>query len=85
MKKIDEIRAEMNSPEGKAKRDGFFKQVERIFEPASIMKKNMLAKGLTFAKAKCPFCGGHWHARIAGPKKHFHMKCDGDCKSVMME
>lgn len=85
MKKIDEIRAEMNSPEGKAKRDTFFEKVERILKPASIMKTNMLDKNLTRAKAKCPFCDGHWHAILAGRKNHFHMRCDGDCGSMMME
>lgn len=83
--KLDKIRAEMNSPEGKAKRDEFFKQVERIIKPAGIMKKNMLARNLTKAKAKCPFCAGYWHAVILGRRNHFHMHCDGDCKSVMME
>jgi hypothetical protein len=79
--KMDQIRKEMKE----SKDSEFWKKAEAILPKASIMKKNMLDKGLTRAKAKCPFCEGHWHARLAGKKNHFHMRCDGDCKSFMME
>ncbi len=52
---------------------------------AMLMKKNMLAKGLLRAKAKCPYCAGHWQAVLCGRKKHMHMACDGDCGSALME
>lgn len=52
---------------------------------ALTMKDNMKKKGITRAKAKCPYCDGFWHAVLAGRKQHLHMSCDGDCKSMMME
>jgi len=55
-----------------------------IIKKASIMKKNMIDRNLTRAKAKCPYCEGYWHAILTGPKKHLHFKCDGPCKSMMM-
>lgn len=60
--------------------------VDFIVNKAAVMKKQMEQKGLTRAKAKCPFedCNGHWHAILAGPKKHLHFKCDGECNSFMM-
>lgn len=55
-----------------------------IFEKAAIMKKNMIKKGLTAAKAKCPYCEGEWRAVLAGPKKHMHMRCT-KCGIMVME
>lgn len=55
-----------------------------IPKKASIMKKNMEAKGLLRAKAKCPYCEGYWHAALMGKHKHIHFHCDGSCKSMMM-
>lgn len=52
---------------------------------AEVMKKNMKAKNITKAKAKCPYCDGYWHARLNGMKQHMHMSCDGDCKTMIME
>lgn len=61
-------------------------KIEMIMRKASIMKKRMEEKGLTQAKAKCPFddCCGYWHATLAGKHKHIHFYCDGTCKSFMM-
>ena len=61
---------------------------ERMLETlkkSGTMKQNMLAKGLTRAKAKCPYCSGYWQAALCGYKKHMHMACDGDCGSALME
>ena len=60
------------------------KNFEDVIKKASIMKQNMEKKGLTRAKAKCPYCDGYWHAILAGPKKHLHFRCDGECKTMMM-
>lgn len=60
------------------------KNFEDVIKKASIMKQNMEKKGLTRAKAKCPYCDGYWHAILAGPKKHIHLRCDGECKTMMM-
>ena len=69
-----------------------------ILKKAGIMKRNMEKKGLVRAKAKCPFCEGHWHGvlitsrnkgrntfgTIVNIKRHLHFKCDGSCGSMMM-
>lgn len=57
---------------------------EDIVKKSVIARTNMEKKGLTRAKAKCPYCDGYWHMRLLGPKKHIHLKCDGDCKTMMM-
>jgi hypothetical protein len=75
----------MNLPESKAERDDFLKKSGIIATKAMTMKKNMLIKGVTSAKAKCPFCDGYWHGRLAGRKNHLHLRCDGTCNTVMME
>lgn len=62
-------------------RDRFVK----TFKLASRMKTNMLAKKLTRARAKCPYCEGHWQAQLNGRKNHMSMYCDGDCGTQMME
>lgn len=48
-------------------------------------KANIIKKGLVRAKAKCPYCDGYWHGVLAGSKKHLHMKCDGDCGTMLMQ
>lgn len=70
---------------------------DEILKKAAILKKNMEAKGLKRAKAKCPFCAGHWHAVLNQVRRkngrhglksitnHLHFKCDGTCGSMMME
>ncbi len=55
-----------------------------IIYKAQIMKMNMEKKKLTRAKSKCPFCNGHWYAVLAEPKKHIHLHCDGNCKTMLM-
>lgn len=52
---------------------------------AEVMKRKMKEKGIRAAKAKCPYCAGFWHGRLAGTKDHMHLKCDGDCGTVMMQ
>ena len=60
-------------------------RIEDTMKKALVMKANMKKKGITRAKAKCPYCDGYWHGRLAGPKQHLHMGCDGDCGAMMME
>ncbi len=57
---------------------------DEIIKKASVMKKNMEIKGLRIAKAKCPYCDGHWHGILAGRNKHLHFHCDGSCGTMMM-
>jgi ssDNA-binding Zn-finger/Zn-ribbon topoisomerase 1 len=49
------------------------------------MKAQMLKKGVTSARVKCPKCDGMLHARLAGRKSHIRFWCDGPCKRQMME
>ena len=63
----------------------FMERIEDTMKKCLVMKKNMKAKNVTRAKAKCPYCSGYWHGRLAGPKQHLHMGCDGDCGAMMME
>lgn len=58
---------------------------KEIIQKASVMKRNMIAKKLIEAKAKCPYCAGYWRAILAGPRQHMHMRCDGDCGTMMMQ
>jgi len=83
--KIDEIRRKMNAEKLTPEYKSFMERIERVLPKATIMKDNMKKKGLTRARAKCPFCAGEWHAILAGRKQHFHMRCDGDRGSIMME
>ena len=48
-------------------------------------KNRIIARGLTRAYAPCPYCNGKWHGVLAGPRKHLHMVCDGDCGTQLME
>ena len=57
---------------------------KEIIKKCNIAQRNMNAKGLRQAKAKCPYCEGHWFMILADPKKHMHMKCDGSCGSMLM-
>ena len=84
MKKIDQIREEMKKPPTKEDSD-FMKQALKTMKFASVMKKNMKKKGIFRGKAKCPYCEGYWHATISKYNGHMHMRCDGECKSIMME
>lgn len=52
---------------------------------AEIMRRNMKKKGIRVAKAKCPYCAGYWHGRLAGTKEHMHLQCDGDCNTMLMQ
>ncbi len=49
------------------------------------MKAQMIKKGVTSARVKCPKCDGHLHARLSGRKNHIRLWCDGPCKRQMME
>ena len=57
----------------------------KVLSMATKFKKVMKDEHLKFAKAKCQICDGFLHGKLIGPKQHFHMYCDGTCKSYMME
>lgn len=63
-------------------------QFDDVIKKALIAKKNMEKKGIVRAKAKCPYCTGFWHIRLikgSGSRgDNIHLKCDGDCKTMMM-
>ena len=85
MKPIEQARADLNAAEARGEHDDFMKRMGRILVEAQKFKVVMKKRGLTRAKARCPFCAtGHWHGRLAGPKQHLHMSCDG-CDVMMME
>ena len=49
------------------------------------MKKVMLRRKLTTARAHCPDCDGMLHAGLAGSKNHIRFMCDGTCGKNLME
>ena len=70
-----------------AEHDAFMKQTGKILETGMKLKKVMLDKQITTARAKCPHCAhGFLHGRLAGRKNHLRMWCDGEgCDIWMME
>lgn len=67
--------------------DDFMKRASKWIDAAQKMKKVMLAKSLTKARAKCVDCDNEtMQARIAGPRNHIRMWCDTPgCEMRMME
>ncbi len=63
----------------------FMDQFGEVIKTASKLKKVMLRKGLKRARCECPRCGNFIHGRIAGPRNHLHMACEGRCGMSMME
>lgn len=62
----------------------FFAKVKDVLEAGMKLKKVMIEKKITSAKAVCPRgCGGHIHGRLAGRKNHLRMWCDR-CEDVRM-
>jgi hypothetical protein len=58
---------------------------DKILEAGVKLKKIMLDKKITAAKAPCTICrAGFLHGRLVGRKQHLHMWCD-NCPSQMME
>ena len=63
----------------------FMEFAGKVFEVAGKLKSQMLKRGLTSAKAKCPMCSeGYLHGRLVGRKNHMRMWCD-ICKAQLME
>lgn len=67
--------------------DAFMAHVSKWMDAAVKMKKVMLRKGLTAARAKCVDCGNEtMQARLAGRKNHIRMWCDTPgCDMTVME
>lgn len=63
-----------------------WERFDDIVKKSVIARKNMEKKRLTKAKAHCPYCNGMWHMRLVDGRggKNIHLKCDGDCKTMMM-
>lgn len=56
------------------------------FTTAAKMKRRMLAKRLTRARAKCPHCaGGELNAAISGTRNHISIRCSTPGCVVLME
>jgi hypothetical protein len=85
MKPIEQARLNLEADKASGKHDDFLKKMEEVFEMGAKLKKVMLKRGLTQAKAKCARCTGMLHGQLAGRKQHLHMHCDGPCKAMMME
>lgn len=85
MKPIERARQEMTAAGASAEHADFMAHMGKVLDAAMKLKKAMTTRNLTVAKAKCPMCAGHLHGRLAGPKKHMRMWCDGTCNSSMME
>lgn len=82
---IDKAKRELAESKASGELDDFFKHVDAVIAMGGKLKRSMLKRGLTRAKAKCELCTGHLHGRLAGPKNHLHMYCDGTCNATMME
>lgn len=67
--------------------DDFMKAVEQTMAAGMKLKKVMLDKGLTAARAKCPRCGNEtMQGRLVGRKNHLRLWCDtAGCDVQMME
>lgn len=65
--------------------EAFWATAMEAVETSVKLKKTMLSKNLTQAKCICPRCGQMIHARLAGPKNHIRMACEGKCGMNMME
>lgn len=82
---IEKAREEMTRAQATAEHADFMKHAGAILEKGMKFKAVMLKRGLTRARAKCPFCEtGTWHGTLNGRKNHLHMRCDG-CTVQMME
>lgn len=65
--------------------DDFSRMVGTIIRDMVKLKKVMIDRGLTAAKAPCPECGGMLQGRLVGRKNHMRMWCEGTCNRQMME
>ena len=95
MKPIDQASADLNAAEAAGEHADFMRHAGMVLEAGTKLKKVMVEKGLTAAKAKCPKCEGaeSLHGRLIvgrGAGRHrssggaFRMWCDG-CDVAMME
>lgn len=71
--------------EATKKREDFFANVRDVIEVAGKLKKVMRKKGIKQARCVCPRCGSFIYGRLAGPREHLHMACEGRCGMQMME
>lgn len=94
MKPIDEVRAALNAEKASGKFDEFLKHADLVLGAAVKLKKVMIGKRLTAARAACPKCKGaeSLHGRLvvgqaAGRHRSsggaFRMWCD-NCEDIRM-
>jgi hypothetical protein len=94
MKPIEQARAEMTAAGAKAEHAEFMAHAGKILDVAMQLKKAMMDRNKTVAKAICPFCNvsGALHGRLvtgsaAGRHRRtggaFRMWCD-NCPGVRM-
>jgi hypothetical protein len=81
---IEKARTEMTAAGAQAEHAAFMERAGKILDVHVRFKKAMQSRNKTVAKAKCPFCPGRIHGRIAGPRSHLHWHCDS-CDAGMME
>ncbi len=66
--------------------DDFMKHMGQVLDAGMKLKKVMIKRGITAARAPCPICGtGFLHGRLVGRKQHLHMQCDTRDCAFMME
>lgn len=82
---IDRARRELGADKASDEHDAFLKKMEQVFDMGAKLKKVMLKRGITRAKARCELCDGYLQGALVGRKNHLHMRCDGTCGSMMME
>jgi hypothetical protein len=82
---IDKARRELAESKAKGDVAKTFENFTKVLDMATKLKKVMLKRGLTTAKARCDLCEGYLYGTLAGHKNHLHMRCDGPCKSFFME
>jgi hypothetical protein len=63
------------------------KEIESTLRDAMKLKKVMLKRGITKAKAKCPECGGWLRGRLYKGRggMNIAMFCEGTCKRSLMQ
>jgi len=82
---IDKARRELNELKTLNKAEDLWAKFQKPLDMATKLKKVMLKRGVTRAKAKCEACEGYLHGTLLGKKQHLHMHCDGPCKAIFME
>lgn len=65
--------------------DDFWKVAEEAIVHGLKFKATMIQRRLVVAKVTCPRCSARINLRLAGPKNHLRMACEGKCGMNFME